>query len=219
MREYENLNLNIDEGNFFKISKECSFVDGRITIRGQGNKVIIGKVSTLKGLVVNLSGNDKEITIENTSKTIIGLKILSVRGDKQKVKIGTDFGCGGCEIQMNDGSESISIGGDCLFSWGIKMRTSDGHSVIDLKSGMAVNLPRDIHIGNHVWVGEDAKFLKGAVVPSNSVIGSFSVVTKSFTEENCVIAGFPAKVIKKNITWDRRMPYQVNHELDPRAKW
>lgn len=217
MKEYEKLSLDIAEGNIFQISKECGLVNGRITIKGQRNKVIIGTARMLKNLVIDLSGNDKEIIIESTSKNIVGLKIVSIRGDKQKVIIGTNFGCGGCEIQMNDGSESISIGSDCLISWGIKMRTSDGHSVIDLESGRAVNLPKDIHIGNHVWVGEDAKFLKGAIIPNNSVVGSFSIVTRPFTEENCVIAGFPAKVIKKNISWDRKMPYQVNRELDSRS--
>ena len=116
---------------------------------------------------------------------------------------------------MNDGYEKIFIGKDCLFSWGIKMRTSDGHSVIDLNLDKAVNLPADIYIGDHVWMGEDVKILKGIYIPNNCVLGGFSVITKSFSKKdsNSVIAGFPAKVVKSNITWDRKKADEYNNNL------
>jgi acetyltransferase-like isoleucine patch superfamily enzyme len=38
--------------------------------------------------------------------------------------------------------------------------------------------------------------LDGVILESNTVVAAGSVVTKSF-EGNCVIAGIPAKVIKK----------------------
>ena len=38
--------------------------------------------------------------------------------------------------------------------------------------------------------------LKGSKIPSNSMIGACSLVNKEFTEENTVIAGSPAKIIK-----------------------
>lgn len=129
--------------------------------------------------------------------------------------IDENFGCGGVDIRMNDGYEKIFIGKDCLFSWGIKMRSSDGHSVIDLNSDNAVNLPADIYIGNHVWVGEDVKILKSVFIPNNCVLGGFSVVTKKFSEQdsNSIIAGFPAKVVKSNINWDRQKADEYNNNL------
>lgn len=114
------------------------------------------------------------------------------------------------EIQMNDENETLTIGDNCLFSWGIKARTSDGHSIVDLSTNRAVNLPKDISIADRVWVGEDVSFLKGSMISSDSVVGSRSVVTKAFESPNVVIAGFPAIVVKENIKWDRRRPSEYN---------
>ena len=58
-----------------------------------------------------------------------------------------------------------------------------------------------IVIGNHVWISADCKVLKGVTVPNNCIIGTNSVVTKKFTEENCIIAGNPAGVLKREVNW------------------
>ncbi|WP_290702990.1 hypothetical protein [Amphritea sp.] len=210
MMSFNGLDLRVDEGNFIEIDADCNFQTSRIYIQGTGNKVKISKALLHQTLFINISGNDKEIVVSESKKNINNLKIVSIRGECQKVLIGRDFSCGGCEIQMNDGYETLTIGDDCLFSWGIKMRTSDGHSVIDLETGNAINLPKNITIGSHVWVGEDVKFLKGSIIPCNTIVGGFSVVTKAFFSENSVIAGFPAKVVKSNVGWDRQMPYEYN---------
>ncbi len=42
--------------------------------------------------------------------------------------------------------------------------------------------------------------LKGVHIGNNVVIGAGSVVTKN-VPDNCVVAGNPAKIIEKNITW------------------
>ena len=197
------------ENNIF-IDPMCNFSASRLHIQGEGNTVTIGRALSYQNLFINLKGNNKNITIGESSKNINNLKIVSIRGEKQHIFIGTNFSCGGCEIQMNDGYESLSIGNDCLFSWGIKIRTSDGHSVVDIATNKAINLPKDVVIENHVWVGEDVKFLKGSLISNNCVVGSGSIVTKKFKDENIIIAGFPAKIVKRNVTWDRKMPYEFN---------
>lgn len=40
--------------------------------------------------------------------------------------------------------------------------------------------------------------LPGVVLGEHTVVGAGSIVTKSFSEGYCVIAGNPAKIIKKN---------------------
>lgn len=113
---------------------------------------------------------------------------------------------------MNDGNELFSLGRNCLLSWGIKARTSDGHSIIDLNTNRATNYPKPIHISDKVWIGEDVKILKGSTMPSGCIVGSGSIVTNSFpsTDANTLIVGIPAKVIKRQVTWDRRMPHDYN---------
>ena len=51
-------------------------------------------------------------------------------------------------------------------------------------------------ICDNVYIGTGVKIIGEAKVGNNCIIGANSVVIKSF-EDNCIIAGIPAKVIKK----------------------
>ena len=43
---------------------------------------------------------------------------------------------------------------------------------------------------------------KGVSIKQDTIIGTGSVVTKPFDESNVVIAGTPAKIVKRNVVWD-----------------
>jgi len=53
-----------------------------------------------------------------------------------------------------------------------------------------------IEIGNFCWLGMSAIVLPGVVLGDFTIVGAGAVVTKSFPEGYCVIAGNPAKLIK-----------------------
>lgn len=209
--EYKGLTIE-DNGreNVITIDEGCLFQKSRIIVNGDRNHILLSKTLRYSNLIINLKGDNKKIEIGKSKKFINGLKIVSIRGDFQRVSIGENFSCGGIEIQMNDGNENLTIGNDCLFSWGIKARTSDGHSVVDLETEKAINVPKDITIADRVWVGEDVAFLKGSSVSVDSVVGSFSLITKQFKKSNVVIAGSPARIVRENISWDRRKPGEFN---------
>jgi acetyltransferase-like isoleucine patch superfamily enzyme len=200
----ENNTINIEDGSVFRGCK--------IMLKGNNNIINLGKALLYKSLVVNLKGNNKQFAVKPSNKNINNVKFTSIRGNNQIFTIGDNFSCGGIEVQMNDGDEKFTIGDGGLFSWGIKVRTSDGHSVVDMATNKAINLPKNVHIGDRVWVSEDVSFLKGAQIAADCVVGSRAVVTKAFSQSNCVIAGFPAKVVKENIRWDRRMPTEFNNQ-------
>ena len=46
------------------------------------------------------------------------------------------------------------------------------------------------------------KIYQGTIIPDNTVIAADSVVRGVFNEENTIIAGNLAKVIKKNVNWN-----------------
>lgn len=52
-----------------------------------------------------------------------------------------------------------------------------------------------VKIGNNVWLGRGVIILKDSIVGDHSVVAAGSVVTKKF-EENKILGGIPAKVIK-----------------------
>ena len=56
--------------------------------------------------------------------------------------------------------------------------------------------PKDVIIGNDCWIGINSSILPGTVLGNHTIVGAGSVVTKSFPDGNCIIAGNPAKVIK-----------------------
>lgn len=59
---------------------------------------------------------------------------------------------------------------------------------------------KDIVLGKKNWIGMNSVILPGVILGDNTIVGAGSVVTKSFPEGNCVIAGNPAKLIKS--IWD-----------------
>ena len=207
---------NNGDGNVIEIDPGINFSLSRITINGDNNYIRLGVAKSYHKFALNFKGDDKLLEVNDTTKNINNFKFTSIRGSGQKLSIGKDFSCGGLEVQMNDGDELCKIGDNCLFSWGIKIRTSDGHSVVDLETGLAVNMPKDVTIKNRVWVGEDVSFLKGSSIATDCIVGSRSVVTKVFTQKNCVVAGFPASIVKEGVAWDYKQPSLLNEKLSLR---
>jgi len=56
--------------------------------------------------------------------------------------------------------------------------------------------PKPVKIGKNVWIASDCTILPGITIEDGAVIGAGSVVTKD-VEKNTVVAGNPARVIKK----------------------
>lgn len=98
----------------------------------------------------------------------------------------------------------ITIGNNCTFSWGILMMDTDFHAIKDIQTGEIINGSQPVSIGSHVWIGSRVTILKGVRLASNMIVAAASLVTKSFDEEYCVIAGQgkDASVIKRNVLWE-----------------
>ena len=92
---------------------------------------------------------------------------------------------------------------DSQLSWGVDVWCTDAHTITDLE-GNPVNYAESIEIGRHVWVGKDVKIGKNVRIADNSIVGWGSIVTKRFDEPNVILAGTPAKIVKRGINWDRK---------------
>lgn len=54
----------------------------------------------------------------------------------------------------------------------------------------------EIVIGRNVWIGDKASVLSGVHIGDNVIVAANAVVTKD-VPSNCVVAGIPARVVKK----------------------
>jgi acetyltransferase-like isoleucine patch superfamily enzyme len=97
---------------------------------------------------------------------------------------------GGSYIQAING---IRLGRNVLFATGVKL-ISANHDIKDHSNFVRTE---PISIGDNVWLGTGVIILPGVKIGNNCVIGAGSVVTKSFNEDNLIIAGNPAKIISK----------------------
>ena len=108
---------------------------------------------------------------------------------------------------------NITIGSDCFFNFGITILDSYeveiGNRVFiapqvviapvthPLKASERKNLMgKKIVIEDDVWIGAGAVIFPGVTLHKGAIIGAGSVVRKSVSE-NTVVAGVPAKIIKR----------------------
>jgi acetyltransferase-like isoleucine patch superfamily enzyme len=124
----------------------------------------------------------------------------------------------GCKIRVHEGECSIgaktvmgqectissfqhvSIGRECIVADRVMLIDFD-HGVVEVERPIRAQgiYKRDVRIGNNVWVGYGACFLRGAAVGDNCVVGTSAVVTKDVPSD-AVVAGVPARVLRMRET-------------------
>jgi len=90
------------------------------------------------------------------------------------------------------GIGEITIGKGTFIAPNVGLITAN-HDVNDLDSH---SKSKPIVLGDRCWIGMNSVVLPGVRLGSNTIVGAGSIVTKSFEQGNCIIAGNPAKVIR-----------------------
>ncbi len=67
---------------------------------------------------------------------------------------------------------------------------------------------RNIHIGEHCFIGSAARFAPGSELGDNILVALGSVVGGKLTTSNAMIGGVPARLIKENYDWRSRQSIQ-----------
>ena len=197
-----NNHVELDESDLDKID---------LRIKGQGNRIIIRKMRRCAGrLLVSINGDGNTLEIGD------GLKISEIvnihigffpnnYGPVQDVhvSIGSMSGFERTTIQTCNSHAHISIGERCMFSYGVNVYHTDAHPIFDIETGELINKVRTLKIGNHVWVGANATITKNVHIADNCIIGWGAVVGKSCSDSNCVLAGNPARIVRRNINWSK----------------
>ena len=100
-----------------------------------------------------------------------------------------------------------------MISTEVIFQANDGHTIFDTETGSNLNSDmrklkdnngflKETEIGDHVWVGRRTTVLGGTSIGPGSIVGTMSVVKGSFPN-NVIVAGIPARLIKKNRSWSR----------------
>lgn len=113
------------------------------------------------------------------------------------IVIGENFAIN-CNSFISVNTELI-IGHDFMGAWNINIMDSDNHTVIN--DGVQAIGSGKITVGNHVWVCAYVDLLKNTFVNDDSIVGYKSLVNKKFDENKILIAGIPARIVRKDVTW------------------
>lgn len=179
--------------NWFKILLKATKVEYGKNLLMKGVPVIFNK----RGASLKIGSNC--IIKSSFLSNLVGLysrTIIVTRTPEAQILIGDNVGISGATIYARN---SITIGDNTNIGGNVKILDNDFHPIevearlVDDKSKIG-NKP--ISIGKNCFIGCNSIILKGTVLGDGCVVGAGAVVCGKF-EDNCVIAGNPAKVIKK----------------------
>ena len=180
-----------------------------IRIKGNNNIIEIFTPYIFINTVIEIGNDNCHIKI-GKNPTISNTYIRLAYGSNQHVFIGDNFTFRGNEIICDENS-GITIGNDCIFSSYIIIRPSDGHSVIDDNTKEVVNqCNKNMIIGDRCWLGARIILTKNAGLSNDTIVAAGSVVTKFFKEEKVIIAGNPAKIVKRGYIYHHTNPMYYN---------
>ena len=189
---------NYNKKNFIAVKKDIKCNVNIDFSSSTGNIAVISSSKIISK--IRFEGNDHITCISPTD--LLSNYTITMRGSSNYLNIGNGCSSNGTEIFVDGRTRKVSIGKDCMFAWGVVIRTSDSHAIFDTKTRKIINLSKDINLDDHIWAGQGALILKGVVLESGSVIAARSIVTKEFPRSS-LIAGSPAKIIKGNVSWTR----------------
>lgn len=172
---------------------------GGVNIRGVNHK-IQNDSKYLSNIRLDVYGSGHSVIIEEG--VVIKKANFWLEDHNCSIKIGRNTTIEQSNFAAAEDNSSIEIGEDCMFSSGIRIITTDSHSVVDIVSGKRINPAKSVRIGNHVWIGANCTINKGVTIGDGAIVAGNSVVTHDVPAYT-IVGGIPAKVIRNAITWER----------------
>lgn len=181
-----------------------------VNFRGSNNKLVLHARTSLHALNAEFDCDNGVIDI-GSHDGVTPLKASIRVGQDSTVIIGNNVSnTSMVTISAVEGTH-VTIGSDCMLSSQVEIRTDDAHPIFEVRTGKRSNPSRSIAIGNHVWLARRSAVLGGASIGDGSVLGFGSILTGRIPN-NCIAVGAPAKVVRRDVVWERphlslREPY------------
>lgn len=155
-------------------------------------KIQIGNNVVLRRNVEIRAHGTSHLIIEDGCRIDRGVRLLSGNKATLCLKKGVRIGL----YSVFNGGDSITIGEKSLISGFVYLQTSMHNYKQSGPIQSQGYAHKPIILGDDVWIGTHAVIFPGVVLGNGCVVGSSSVVNKSF-EHYSVIAGSPGKILKK----------------------
>ena len=172
-----------------------------LKVRFRGRLKTDGFAFVCPGVTLEI-GKDAVVHLGRWSWIGHGSKIRAHEGE---VRIGAKSVLGQeCTISS---FQHVSIGRECIVADRVMLIDFD-HGVVEVERPIRHQgiYKRDVRVGNNVWIGYGAAFLRGVTVGDNAVIGTYTVVNKD-VPANAVVAGVPVRLLRM-----REAPRQLRWE-------
>lgn len=166
----------------YKLKRKFASVGGEPVFWGIENLVIHGPNIKI----------GKNLVFTSTDGACTNLTTIRTGGFEGRITVGNNV------LIMNgvriSSANEIIIGDDCMLANYCYITDADWHDIYDRTTYPGRNAPVILERG--VWIGDSAIICKGVTIGENSIVGAGSVVRRD-VPANSVVAGNPAKVIKK----------------------
>jgi len=161
---------------FHKLSQEALKITMEINNKYHTEEEIVNLFSKLTGREV-----DKSFRLFPPFHTDCG----------KNIKVGKNVFINACCKFQDQGG--IEIGNGVLIGHNVTLATLNHDERPDFRQNI---YPKAIKIGDNVWIGSNATILQGVTIGDGAIVGANAVVVKD-VPKNTVVAGIPAKIIRK----------------------
>lgn len=183
-----------------RIAGACpELINSSITFNGTDNILFCGENLKLRNTSIRFNGSNSVVFLSNSRKEYS----LDVSINNNSVfYVGRDNYFNGALHVVISEEKNVVVGDNCLFSFGVWLRTADPHLIYSCETKERVNYSKSIFVGDHVWIGQDAMLLKNSYIGSGSIVAAKALVAGKKIPSNESWGGNPARQLSRGIFWD-----------------
>lgn len=184
--------------------------DVKVTIVGSATgkpwtnvSITLGRIE--RGQVgITIAGSDVDLVVGRSKRLFCKFGL----GQGAVVRVGDGTTSSGFTVSCQAGR--VTIGRDCQTAGESMIMGAAHHGIVDLSSGRPelVEQQPDVRVGNHVWLGYRCYVGGRAMIGDGCIVAAQASVVSPMPA-NCLVAGNPARVRRRNVGWSR-LPHRID---------